>query len=214
VVKTEDLVSLLATRADAEKTQAPVRRYAVAVLGATALATLLTAELLGVRSTLVRDFSMPMFWTKEAFCATLGAAGLVAAARLARPGSRLGWVRVGLAGPLLAMWLLAATALLMAGAQDRSALIFGDTASACPFLIALIAAPLFVAIFWAMRGFAPTRLRLAGAAGGTAAGAMGALVYSLHCPELAAPFLGIWYVLGILIPTTVGALLGPCLLRW
>ena len=69
------------------------------------------AELLGVRSTLASDFSVPMFWTKEAFCAVLGAAALVAAARLARPGSRLGWVRVGLAGPLLAMWLLAAVAL-------------------------------------------------------------------------------------------------------
>ena len=213
-MKTEDLLSLLATRVDAEKIQNPMRRYGLAVMSAMALATALMAELLGVRSTLARDFSVPMFWTKEAFCAVLGAAGLVAAARLARPGSRLGWVRVGLAGPLLAMWLLAAVALVMSEAQDRRALIFGDTASACPFWIALISAPLFVSIFWAMRGLAPTRLWLAGAAGGTAAGALGALVYSLHCPELAAPFIGIWYVLGILIPTGVGALLGPQLLRW
>jgi hypothetical protein len=213
-VKTEDLLSLLSSRVEAEKVQAPVSRYAVAVLGATAVATALMAELLGVRSTLARDFLVPMFWTKEAFCAVLATAGLVAAARLARPGSRLGWVRVGLAAPLLAMWLLAAIALIAAEAQNRHALIFGDTASACPFLIALISAPLFVAILWAMRGFAPTRPWLAGAAGGTAAGAMGALVYSLHCPELAAPFIGIWYVLGILIPTAVGALLGPRLLRW
>jgi hypothetical protein len=61
---------------------------------------------------------------------------------------------------------------------------------------------------------APTRLRLAGAAAGFAAGAVGALVYSVHCPELAAPFLGVWYLLGILIPTAVGALLGPRLLHW
>jgi hypothetical protein len=61
---------------------------------------------------------------------------------------------------------------------------------------------------------APTRLRLAGAAGGLAAGAAGALVYTLHCPELAAPFLASWYVLGMLIPTAAGALLGPRLLRW
>jgi hypothetical protein len=61
---------------------------------------------------------------------------------------------------------------------------------------------------------APTRLRIAGAAAGFAAGAAGALVYTLHCPEMAAPFLGIWYVLGMLIPTAVGAALGPSLLRW
>ena len=63
-------------------------------------------------------------------------------------------------------------------------------------------------------GLAPTRLRLAGAAAGLLSGAVGALVYSLHCPELAAPFLGFWYLLGMLIPTAAGALLGPRLLRW
>jgi hypothetical protein len=65
-----------------------------------------------------------------------------------------------------------------------------------------------------MKGFAPTRLRLAGAAAGLAAGATGAAVYSLHCPELAAPFLGTWYVIGVLIPTAAGALIGPRVLRW
>jgi hypothetical protein len=29
-----------------------------------------------------------------------------------------------------------------------------------------------------------------------------------------APFLAIWYLLGMLIPTALGALLGPRLLRW
>src|SRR5258706_8494425 len=163
-----------------------MRPFGLEVMSAMALATALMAELLGVRSTLARDFSVPMFWTKEAFCAVLGAAGLGGAARLARPGSRLGWVRVGLAGPLLAMWLLAAVALVMSEAQDRRALVFGDTASACPFLIKLISAPLFVSIFWAMRGLAPTRLWLAGAAGGTGARALGALGCSFRCPGLAA----------------------------
>jgi hypothetical protein len=43
---------------------------------------------------------------------------------------------------------------------------------------------------------------------------VGATAYSFHCPELAAPFLGTWYVIGILIPAAAGALLGPRLLRW
>ena len=46
------------------------------------------------------------------------------------------------------------------------------------------------------------------------AGAIGALVYCLHCPELAPPFLGFWYLLGMLIPAAAGAALGPRLLRW
>jgi hypothetical protein len=213
-VNTDELVSLLATGSEAVDTGLPMRRYLIAVLAGTAVAMLLTAEWLGVRPTLMRDLSVPMFWAKEAFCTALGAAGLVAVARLARPGSRLGWVRAAVAAPVIAMWLLAAVALLAANPQNRAELIFGQTARVCPFLIALISTPLFVGIFGAMRGLAPTRLRLAGAAGGFAAGSMAALAYSTHCPELAAPFLGIWYVLGILIPTAVGAWAGPRLLHW
>ena len=69
-------------------------------------------------------------------------------------------------------------------------------------------------MLWAMRGLAPTRLKLAGAAAGFTSGAVGAVVYCLHCPEMDAPFLGFWYLMGMLIPTAVGALLGPRLLRW
>jgi len=213
-VRTDELVSLLATGTEAVDTRLPVRRYLIAVLAGTAIATLLTSGWLGLRPTLARDLSVPMFWAKEAFCAALGAAGLIAVARLGRPGSRLGWVRAAVAAPVVAMWLLAAAALLAADPPNRSALILGQTAAVCPFRIALISTPLFVAIFGAMRGLAPTRLRLAGAAGGFAAGSVGALAYSLHCPELAAPFLAIWYLLGMLIPTAAGAWAGPRLLRW
>jgi hypothetical protein len=93
-------------------------------------------------------------------------------------------------------------------------LILGHTASVCPFLIALVAAPLLIALLWVMRSLAPTRLRWAGAASGFAAGSIGALVYTLHCPELAAPFLGILYLLRMLIPPAFGAWLGPRVLRW
>ena len=213
-MRTEELVSLLARATEAVDPRWLARRYLIALSAGTAIATLLMSEWLGVRPTLLRDLSVPMFWAKEAFCAALGAAGLLAVARLARPGRRPGWVPIAVAAPVVAMWLLAAVALLTADPRDRSVLIFGQTAGVCPFRIALISTPLFAGIFWAIRGLAPTRLRLAGAAGGFAAGSLGALVYSLHCPELAAPFLGIWYVLGIAIPTAVGAWAGPRLLRW
>jgi hypothetical protein len=57
-------------------------------------------------------------------------------------------------------------------------------------------------------------LAFAGAAAGLLAGALGATVYTLHCPEMAAPFIGTWYVLGMLVPTFVGAVLGRFVLRW
>jgi hypothetical protein len=112
------------------------------------------------------------------------------------------------------MWIFAALKLLMAPAQDRAHLLLGTTAAVCPFLITLVAAPLFVAFVWALRGLAPTQLRSSGAALGFAAGSFGALAYSLHCPELTAPFIGVWYLLGTLIPTAIGATLGPRLMRW
>ena len=46
------------------------------------------------------------------------------------------------------------------------------------------------------------------------AGGAGAMVYALHCPELQAPFLAVWYVAGIALVVLAGALLGRFVLRW
>jgi hypothetical protein len=78
----------------------------------------------------------------------------------------------------------------------------------------MLSLPTFVGAMWAMKGLAPTRLVLAGASAGLLAGAVGTLVYALHCPEMDAPFLATWYLLGMLIPTATGALIGPRMLRW
>jgi hypothetical protein len=212
-MKTDELVAMLATGAAAVEPGATSRRYATALGWGAFGATLLMAIVLGVRPDLAEAARLPMFWMKLAFPACLAAGALYAATRLSRPGVQLGRVGAALAAPVLAMWLLAALALLGA-AGEREALIFGGTWNACPLLVALLSLPVFVAALWAMRGLAPTRLALAGAAAGLLAGAVGALIYALHCPEMTAPFLAIWYLLGMLIPTAVGALMGPRLLRW
>ena len=85
-MRTEELVSLLARGTEAVDPRWLARRYLIALSAGTAIATLLMSAWLGVRPTLLRDLSVPMFWAKEAFCAALGAAGLLAVARLARPG--------------------------------------------------------------------------------------------------------------------------------
>ncbi len=213
-MRTDDLATMLATGAGVEQPNQPVRRYATAVgLGALGSA-LLMATLLGLRPDLAAAALLPMFWVKLAFVASLAMASLLAALRLSRPGLRLGWVPSALTAPVMAIWLLASVVLTRADGAERVRLFFGDTWSSCPFLVAMLSAPVFVAVVWAMKGLAPTRLRLAGAAAGLLSGAVGALVYCLHCPELGAPFIGFWYLLGMLIPTALGALLGPRLLRW
>jgi hypothetical protein len=189
-------------------------RYLLALSGGSLAALALTAGALKFNPALPQEIFIPMFWARGAFCASLGIVGLVGTARLARPGRPLGSVPVGIALPVIAMWVLAASSLHAAPPPARAHLIFGQTATVCPFLIAMIATPLFVALVWALRGLAPTRLRLTGAAAGFAAGSLGALAYSLHCPELAAPFIGIWYLLGITLSAALGAVAGPRLLRW
>ncbi|GAB4167897.1 MAG: DUF1109 domain-containing protein [Rhodocyclaceae bacterium] len=213
-MKTGDLVAMLATGAGAVDAGAQTRRLVVALACGTLASALLMAVLLGVRPTLARDAVLPMFWIKAAFCALLAWAGLLAVRRLSRPGTPLGWAPAGLAAPLIVMWALAAAALAGAEPAARAQLFYGQTAASCPLLIAMLSVPLFVALTWVMSELAPTRLRLAGAAVGAASGAIGALVYTLHCPELAAPFLGFWYVLGMVIPALAGLWLGPRLLRW
>ena len=213
-MRTDDLVTMLATGAGAVRPNQTVRRYATAVGWGALGAALLMATLLGVRPDLAAAGLLPMFWVKLAFVACLAAASLFAALRLSRPGQRLAWVPGALTAPVLAIWLLAAVVLTRADAAQRAGLFFGDTWNSCPFLVAMLSAPVFVAVVWAMKGLAPTRLRLAGASAGLLSGAVGALVYSVHCPETEAPFIGFWYLAGMLIPAALGALLGPRLLRW
>ncbi|MBI2319031.1 MAG: DUF1109 domain-containing protein [Betaproteobacteria bacterium] len=213
-MKTDDLIAMLATGAGAAKSNTAARRYAAATGVGACAAALLMAALLGVRPDLSQAVLLPMFWVKIAFVGALAAASLVAVLRLSRPGVRLAWASEALAAPVLALWALAALVLAQADAAERTQLLLGQTWRTCPFLLALLSAPAFAALLWAMKGMAPTRLALAGAAAGLLSGAVAALAYSLHCPELEAPFIGIWYLIGMLIPATAGALLGPRLLRW
>jgi hypothetical protein len=213
-MKTDDLISMLATGASAVPPHAAERRYATAI-GCGAIGALaLMLSLLRIRPDLAEAALLPMFWLKIGFVASLVLASLFAALRLSRPGARLDWVPGAIAAPVLVMWCIAAYDLIQAEASQRPDLILGSTWSICPILIALISLPVFVAVTWAMKGLAPTRPCFAGFAAGLLSGATAALVYCLHCPELEAPFIGLWYVLGMLIPAGSGALLGRSFLRW
>ncbi len=213
-MRTNDLITILATGANAVESNAATRRYAIAMGWGALGSVLLMALILGPRADLAEAILLPMFWVKLAFTGSLAAASLFAAMRLSTPGVRLGRLSVALAAPVLAMWTLAAIVLARSDTELWRDLFFGKTWTSCPFLIAMLSCPVFIAAISAMRDLAPTRLRLAGAAAGLLAGTTGALVYCLHCPELEAPFLGFWYLLGILLPTAAGALLGPRFLRW
>jgi hypothetical protein len=211
---TVELIALLAADGVAVAPRSGARRFAMALFVGALGATLLLFTLFGIRPDLADATRLPMFWIKLAFPAALAAAGLVAAMRVAHPGMRAGRVALALAAPVAAMLMFGGVELATASAANRPSLILGASWNACPFNIALLSAPLLVATLWAIKGLAPTLPVLAGAAAGLLAGAGGALIYTLYCAEMAATFLSIWYVAGMLIPAAAGALLGPLMLRW
>jgi hypothetical protein len=213
-MRTENLTAVLAANLEPVDSRRTTQRFALGMTAGALAALILTAGVLQVNLALPDEVSEPAFWVRELYCASLGALAVLAVARLARLGARLGLLPAGIAAVVLVMWILSATTLLSAASQKRVHLLLGATFVVCPFLIAFVSAPLFLSFLWILKDLAPTRLRWAGAGAGFAAGSIGALVYTLHCPELTTPFIGTWYLLGMLIPTTLGAWLGPPLLRW
>lgn len=213
-MKTDDFISLLAAGVEPVDRHALSKRFAVAVLIGAAGATLIMAMVLGIRRDLAEVAVTPIFWAKVAFPLCLMIGSLWMTTRLARPGGRPGASGWLVATPVVVVWVAAAYVLMAAPDNARLALVLGKTWRVCPFAIVMLSIPGFIAVFWALRGLAPTRLALTGAAGGLLAGSTATLAYCLHCPEMGIPFWGAWYLLGMLAPTVVGAWLGPRLLRW
>ena len=213
-MKTDDLVSLLATGVTPVAPAAATRRIALALAIGVPLSVAIMMVDWGVRRDLALAMLWPMFWFKLLFPVAIAASAFVAVQRLARPGVPAGRAWIALALPVLAVWGLALVVWFAAPAAERPPLLWGHTWRGCAFSIAIISSPVFFASLVALKGLAPTRPALAGAGAGALAGGAGAAVYALHCPELTAPFLAVWYVAGIALPVLAGALVGHRLLRW
>lgn len=189
-------------------------RLGVGIAVGVLVSAFLMLFVLGPRPDMARAAATGMFWIKCAYTLALAGIGIWAAERLARPAAearqRLAW----LVAPLGAVTLLALAQLAAAPPQIRGSIIFGRLANVCPWLVVLLSIAPFVGLVWAMRGLAPTRLRLAGAVCGLAAAGAGSFVFSFHCVENTAPFLAVWYTLSVLAVGLTGSLLGPRVLRW
>ena len=213
-MKTDELIGLLATQVEPV---APVRAggrvarwAALGLLGA----ALIMLPFYGLRPDLGVVMGLPMFWLKLGVPLLLALAGWLLVERLGRPGVAAGggwWLALL---PVVVLWVMGLVQWTSATGAERPALLWGSTWRTCLWSIGLIGAPVFVAALLALRQLAPTQPRWAGAAAGLLAGGAGAAVYALHCPELTAPFLAVWYVLGMAVPVALGAWLGPRLLRW
>lgn len=196
--------------------QAPMagRRFTVALSLGGIGSLLLMIYTLKLLPDLLAALTLQNVWIKLIFTGSMAIISLIAAIRLSLPGRRTNNVLILLLFPVLVIWGIGIFELVSTAPEQRVGLVFGQTWAVCSALIAMLSIPVFVSMLWTMRHLAPTQLRLAGATAGMCSGATGAFVYCLHCPELDVPFIGVWYLLGMLIPAVIGALIGRSVLRW
>lgn len=211
-MKTDDLIELLARGAGPAPRAVAARRLTHAAAWGLAASALLAIGLFGPIP--AELYGSPAPWIKFAYAAALaGAAGWLTA-RLARPAARLVVPRRAVVAVFAAMAALGIAALVGTEPGDRAQALLGYSWSTCPWIVFAVSLPGLGGALWAVRGLAPTRPVAAGFAAGLFAGALGALGYSLSCPEASAAFVAVWYSLGIGLSAVAGALLGPWVLRW
>jgi hypothetical protein len=213
-MNSEDLIAALS------RDVRPVPRHALAKrlglgLGLGALITLCVAAIwLGIRPDLMLAMHGSVFWIKWTYTISLGICATVATLRLARPDGRVGgWLRLMIV-PVLGLAAIAVFELATTPRGDWLAMWLGHSWAVCSRNVFMLAVPIFAGLLWSFRRLAPTRLALAGMTAGMAAGAWGATLYCLHCPETSALFVLTWYTLGMAAAAALGAIVGPRLLRW
>jgi hypothetical protein len=214
MMNTQQLIETLAKDVPRVAPHTLAMRIGIGIVAGGLVATVLVAAVLGVRPDLRLAMHGFPFWMKWAYTISLGVGAVYTVAQLARPT----------AGSLRRLWVLLIPVLILMGigigelARTPPAkwltMWLGRSWMICPWLVLLLAAPIFVGLLWSFRKLAPTRLRAAGASAGLAAGAWAATIYCLHCPEASAMFVLTWYSLGIIFAAGTGALLGPRLMRW
>ena len=212
-MKTDDLIALLSDGLEPAPRGQVGRLLGLGLVGGLAVSILLMWATLGPRPDLDVAMTGSAFWMKFFYVLAIGVLGLWLVERQARAGADIRRPGLLLAVPVVAM-IVAAAVELSAPRADSALLIMGQSAGVCAFLILMLALPVFAGLFLALRRLAPTRLTLAGAAAGLAAGGWGACVYAFHCPESTAPFIVIWYSLGVVLSAALGAFLGRWALRW
>jgi hypothetical protein len=209
-MKTDELIRVIA----ADRTSAPSVQVSLAVAlaaGMLASATLFGVEL-GPRGDVLVAAGDPRFLSKFVVTAVLAATSAWTALALARPGAGFRGIRLALAPGLLAVAVLVELALVPAG--EWTARAVGSNSLVCLVSVPMLAAPVLVAVLWALRRAAPTRPMLAGAVAGLIAGGMGAMLYAAHCTDDSPLFVALWYSLAIAPVAAVGALAGRFVLRW
>lgn len=209
---TNSLITSLAREAGERRDRGGVafqRSLLLAIVGALAIAVVLTFLIFGVSATLTTTMRSAPFQHKVASALLLAAGGFCLVQRAGRPEARN--------MPLPAL-LPGIIVLALGGATDVSGLPVlgrsGLSVPTCVGAIVFVSLPALALILWVLRAGAATRPTLAGAAAGLLAGALGAAAYALACKNDGGVFVAVWDSAGILIVAGLGALAGRRGLAW
>lgn len=213
-MNSHDLINMLATGLEPVPRHAVSKRNVLILLAGAVVSLMLLCLIYGLRTDLQAASTQLAFWIKLGVPLSNAIIGLTLVLLLAYPGTRprLGYALLSL--PLLLLWGWAIGTWIETPPALRMDMLWGSTWKVCVLNITFLAVPVGIASLIVLRHMAPTRPILAGAIAGWFAGGVGAGVYALHCPEMAAPFLAVWYVLGMLVPTVIMAFVGHRWLRW
>lgn len=212
-MKTSELINAIS--ADSVAAPAPERALGLALAPALVVAGAFFVAAIGLRANLAAALGAdPRVGFKIAFAGALAIVSGALALRLFRPDRSWRKALLLLAAPLAALVVAVVVELASVDPAQWSARLYGHNWRFCLIAVPLLGAAPFVATLAALRYGAPERPAAAGAAAGLFAGAIGATLYALHCPDDSPLFVAAWYMLAIAALTIAGALIGSRLLRW
>jgi hypothetical protein len=213
-METRDLIVRLSNNVSAiDVVAASTRLSRASIIGLGGNAALLIV-LFDIRSDMPQLMLTTMFWIRFAFPLATIMAAMKLVERLGRPGARLKLACLATAIPIVSILSAAAVVLFTTPPGYRLQLMLGTTWKGTTTNIVILSSPSLLAVMHTMKGYAPTRPVIAGAAVGLLAGAQGVLVYTLYCSEMSIPFWSVWYLLAIFATTCVAAAIAPKYLKW
>jgi hypothetical protein len=210
-MRTEELIESLAR--DAKTSRVSMGAWLRgATLPAIAVVAAAFMVLLGPRADIAEAVTTVWFPLKIAIVLIAALLAFPVVEALARPGAPVPAGRLALVVAGLGVAILADLMLLgVAGAEAR---MTGQNSLECLTIIPLLAAVPLAMTLYALRWGASTQPGATGFAAGIFSGAVGGVLYGLHCADDSPLFVALWYGIAILIVALAGALAGRIVLRW
>jgi len=214
-MRTHDLIAVLVQNLSPVQANAVGKRLSRAQLQGLTAGTVVLVGVFGVSSDMPEQILTPGFWLRLAFPLAVIAAAVKLVERLVRPGVAVAWAWLMTMLPIVTMMMGTILFILTAPPEFRLKLVSStslwSTTIGNTMLLSLAS---FIAMIHAMKGLAPTRLALTGAAAGLLAGAQGVLIYALYCPDMPVPYWSALQIAAMFMTTAIGAILGPICIRW